>query len=76
MCDIANNSPSDNPNPASFAAYCRRAAALFARGALTLQQAVDACWSRAQARGIDTLIGVDAVQKIMANAFKEVRNDL
>lgn len=71
MPDIANNTLPHN----SLREFCAQQAALF-RAGKPLTAAVDSCWHHAVARGWDAVIGVNAVQEIMARAFAEVRDDL
>ena len=53
----------------AFAAYCRARAVGYWAGRLELQAAVDWCQDWAFTRGLVELIGQDAVQQIMADAF-------
>jgi hypothetical protein len=69
--DIRKNSPSDNSKV--FAALCAARATLYAAGELGLQEAVDFLQEWAVKNGLVSLIGQDAVQQQMADAFMAVR---
>jgi hypothetical protein len=56
-----------------FTARAEARAALFATGELDMHEAVDALQAAAVASGLVASIGQDAVQAIMAVAFREAR---
>jgi hypothetical protein len=56
-----------------FKARCQARALLFAEGELDLHEAVDVLQADAEATGLVGLIGQDAVQAIMGDAFEPVR---
>jgi hypothetical protein len=69
--DIRNNPPPDNTR--IFAALCAARATLYAAGELGLQDAVDFLQEWAVKSGLVSLIGQDAVQQQIADAFMAVR---
>jgi hypothetical protein len=73
MADIASKSPIDNRKV--FETLCRTRAELFALGEYSLHDAVDRLQSWAVSNGLVEQLGQDEVQKIMAAAFGEVRED-
>jgi hypothetical protein len=66
----------DIRTPEIFRQRCEERARLFAAGKLDLHEAVDVLQVAAQLDGLVGKIGQDAVQHIMATAFRAVRNDL
>ena len=70
--DIRNNSAPDNTQV--FAALCSARATLYAAGGLGLQEAVDFLQQWAVSHGLADAVGQDAVQQLMADAFREVRS--
>ena len=57
-----------------FQVRCEARAILFAVGELGLQDAIDAVQGAAVGTGLVDEIGQDAVQAVMAEAFKRVRD--
>jgi hypothetical protein len=64
------NNPKNGYLVARFQALCEEQAAKFAAG-LDLHTAVDSSWNWAVSRGLPQQIGVDNVQRIMSQAFKQ-----
>lgn len=74
MSDISKQSPVHKLEVLRELAAAR--AQLFAVGEYSLQEAVDFLQAWAMRNGLVRQIGQDAVQKIIAGAFQEVRDDL
>ena len=60
----------------AFRARCEARALLCAVGELTLDESVDVLQRAAIANGLVSDVGQDAVQSIMASAFRKVRRDV
>jgi hypothetical protein len=58
-----------------FTARCQARALLFTTGELDLHRAVDVLQDAAERTGLVTLIGQDAVQAMMADAFQAIQPD-
>jgi hypothetical protein len=57
------------PSQATFALYCEVCALLYVKDAPTLQEATDALQDYAERSGLVAVIGQDATQSIMSDAF-------
>jgi hypothetical protein len=58
-----------------FIARAEARALLWQAGEFDLHDAVDVLWHAAERDGLVTLLGQDAVQRLMAEAFRKVRED-
>jgi hypothetical protein len=74
MSSIDSRDPRRNPQSIeAFATYCVDSARAVRSGKVALPDAVDALYRRALSFGLVRSLGEDAVQHIMAEAFKAVR---
>jgi hypothetical protein len=58
-----------------FQARCEARALLYAAGQFTLHESVDALQTAAVASGLVSSLGQDAVQRLMAGAFKSLQSN-